>query len=133
QVRFLIVNDPAHSDIYTLSLHDALPISYDSLLRPTQTNLPDGGQTIISYPDPRHVISQQKLMDPFFTYSQAELDSYGRVSRMVVANGETAPFDFDTQDSCYDSMGRLVFQSYPRQDSGLATAKVCSGAGDIYS
>ncbi|MBZ5526218.1 MAG: hypothetical protein LAP21_28705, partial [Acidobacteriia bacterium] len=106
---------------------------YDSRLRPTQTNLPDGGQTTISYPDPRHVITRQTLMDPFATFSQVELDSYGRVSRMVVANGETAPFDFDTQDSCYDFMGRLVFQSYPLQNAGLATAKVCSGAGDIYS
>jgi YD repeat-containing protein len=126
----------AHTGLMTSGIDEngnLTTFSYDSLLRPTRTNLPDGGQTIISYPDPRHVITRQTLMDPFATFSQVELDSYGRVSRMVVANAETAPFDFDTQDSCYDSMGRLVFQSYPRQDSGLATAKVCSGAGDIYS
>lgn len=103
---------------------------YDSLLRPTQTNLPDGGLISLRYPDANHVTAQQLINDPFMLFSETELDGYGRASRAIMANGEAAPFDI--QDFCYDSMGRLAFRSSPYQGSGLSAAKVCFGAGDRY-
>src|SRR5260370_8293120 len=60
-------------------------------------------------------------------YSATLLDGLGWVSRVASQNGESSPWD--QQDLCYDSNGRLDFQSYPYQGSGWSTAKVGSGAG----
>jgi RHS repeat-associated protein len=105
--------------------------TYDLLLRPLQTNFPDGGQSNISYQSTTQTLVQNKIDSTRSTSSYTQVDSYGRLSRTALANGESTPYD--QQDFCYDSNGRLQFQSYPYQGSGFGQAKVCSGAGDSFS
>ena len=52
-VVFLFVfffNDTATTEIYTLSLHDALPISSRLMVSPFLTGLPSGGYFVVPYP-----------------------------------------------------------------------------------
>jgi RHS repeat-associated protein len=104
---------------------------YDNLLRPTETDYADGGQTVASYPDRNHVTVQRKIDGTRSTSSTTVLDGYGRVSRTALANGESTPYD--QQDFCYDANGRLGFKSYPYQGNSPSGNPVCpntSLAGD---
>ena len=107
--------------------------TYDSLLRPTQSNLPDGGQTTIAYTDTGNinVETKQKIDASRTTDSFVYFDGLGRESRRMAANGESTPWD--QVDTCYDSLGRISFTSNPYQGNGLSTPKVCSAAGDSLS
>jgi RHS repeat-associated protein len=104
---------------------------YDSMMRPTQTNFPDGGQTAISYPSTTQVNVQNKINASESTLSSTLVDGYGRTSRTAVANGESTPYD--QQDFCYDGDGLLGFKSYPYQGNSpvFSTAAQCSGPNDI--
>lgn len=104
---------------------------YDSIFRTTQINFPDGGQTTSSYPSATQVVLQRKLDSSNSTYSTTLVDGYGRTSRTAVANGE--PIPYDQQDSCYDSYGRLAFQSYAYQGNGFSSSKICTGSGDSFA
>jgi YD repeat-containing protein len=105
---------------------------YDAVLRPTQVNFPDGGQTSISYPTVNQAVTQRKIDSSRSTYSTSLVDGYARISRTAVANGESTPYD--QQDFCYDSKGLLSFKSYPYQGNSpvFSGAPVCSGAGDTF-
>jgi len=97
--------------------------SYDNMLRPTEVDYPDGGKTTSSYPDANHVTVQRKIDSSRSTSSTTVLDSYGRVSRTAVANGESTPYD--QQDFCYDGNGRLAFRSYPYQGNAPNGSPTC--------
>src|SRR5260370_2428819 len=103
----------------------------DPLNRLTQINYPDSGNTTFIYVNPNQTDVQKSMTSSTTAYSATLLDGLGRVSRVASQNGESSPWD--QQDFCYDSNGRLDFQSYPYQGSGWSTAKVCSGAGDTFA
>jgi hypothetical protein len=67
-----------------------------------------------------------------YTTTLTEYDGYGRTSRLAIANGQSTDPYYQT-DYCYDTNGRLSFQTYQYQGIGWAAAKVCSGAGDSYT
>ncbi len=104
--------------------------TYDLMLRPLQTNFPDGGQTNFSYPNTKQSVVQNKIDASRSTYSTSLLDTYGRVYRTAVANAESTPYDLT--DVCYDSNGRPSFQSYPYQASSYTAIPTCSG-GDSFA
>jgi RHS repeat-associated protein len=105
--------------------------SYDNMLRSTEIDYPDGGQTLTSYPDMNRAIVQSKIDGSRSNYSATLIDGYGRVSRKISKSDEATPYD--QQDFCYDSNGRLGFKSYPYQGNGFSTPQVCSGAGDTFA
>jgi RHS repeat-associated protein len=106
-------------------------LAYDLLLRPTQANFPGGGQTTVSYQSSTQTLVQSKIDGTRSISYYTQIDSYGRLSRTALANGESNPYD--QQDFCYDSNGRLQYQSYRYQGSGFSGAKVCSGAVDTFA
>jgi YD repeat-containing protein len=55
-------------------------------------------------------------------------------SRVAVANGQSSNGWYQ-QDSCYDVNGRLSFQSYKYQGSGVTNGETqsCTAAGDTYT
>jgi RHS repeat-associated protein len=107
--------------------------TYDSMLRLTKVTRPDTGHTDYTYSSYNgNLYSQaQDYMDTSKNVNHWILyDGYGRPSTSFLVNGEG---NDDQQDTCYDNMGRVSFVSYPHRDSGLGSAKICSGAGDSYS
>ena len=111
--------------------NQATSYSYDQLLRPIQTNYPDGGQTTVSYPSATEQIVQSKINGSNSTATYTLLDGLGRVSRTATANGESLPYD--QQDTCYNADGEVGFRSYVYQGWGFSHSMVCSGAGDSYA
>lgn len=113
--------------------------SYDELLRLTQVNYPDGGQTIFDYEPssefPGNYLAEamQKIDtsgDERNTW--AMFDGLGRQTRGAVTNGEAEPYD-ETQNTCFNADGLPSFQAYPFQDSGWTGSISCSIAGDSYA
>ena len=98
--------------------------AYDLMNRPVSAGYPDNGQTFVSYPDPNHVSISKSIDDFFATNAQIEVDAYGRPSRFARMTQQGV--SFDVQDVCYDSMGRIAFQSYPYSAGGFQVPKVCS-------
>jgi RHS repeat-associated protein len=105
--------------------------AYDSMLRPTETDFPDGGKTTSSYL-PTQVSQQLYQSSSVFSDTETQLDGYGRASRIAVANGQSGN-SWNQKDICYDANGNASFSSYAYQGTGLGAAKVCSGAGDSYT
>jgi RHS repeat-associated protein len=104
---------------------------YDVMLRPTQANFPDTGQTNFYFPNTttvemRRLMSGTTWTDSFFYY-----DGLGREIRHTSLSSITAPPN-DQVDICYDAEGRIAFKSYPYWGHGLSDPKVCSGAGDSF-
>jgi RHS repeat-associated protein len=83
--------DPAYTTNYT----------FDTLLRPLCTNLPDGGQTCLSYPDANHVSRTQIITSGLSDLSTTIFDSLGRVSQTQ----HTLPAGISTVDTHYDPVG----------------------------
>jgi RHS repeat-associated protein len=113
---------------------NATTYHYDNVLRPSEIDFPDQGKTTYSYPDPNHVTVQRTIDSSRSTSTTTVLDGYGRTSRTATTNGESTPYD--QQDSCYDSNGRLGFQSYPYQGNAPNNAATCpntSLAGDAFA
>jgi RHS repeat-associated protein len=101
--------------------------SYDEMLRPTETQNPDGGYTTYGYENPNqtgvHTYHNSSV------YSDAEVlsDGYNRQSRVAFENGQgTNPWY--QQDTCYDANGDVNFMSYRYQGNEWSTSKVCSGS-----
>jgi|GEM_PF-752730 len=92
--------DPTHTTSYT----------FDTLLRPLCTNLPDGGQTCLSYPDANHVSRQQIItasLPP--DTSTTVFDGLGRVSQTQ----HTLPAGVSKVDTTYDPVGAVFTVSNP--------------------
>ncbi len=83
--------------------------TYDSMLRPLCTTLPDGGQTCLSYPSATSVQKTVKITSAMSNVSSVVLDGLGRTSQTqhVTPNG-TAKVDIK-----YDAMGRVASVSNP--------------------
>ena len=92
--------DPAHTTNYT----------FDALPRPLCTNLPDGGQTCLSYPDANHVSRNQIItasLPP--DLSTTIFDGLGRVTQTQ----HTLPACISKVDTTYDPVGAPLTVSNP--------------------
>src|SRR5258708_36314455 len=58
-VSFFFFNDPATTEIYTLSLHDALPISFDSVNRHFGSLFP----TLFGGGDAKLIMTGEEILD----------------------------------------------------------------------
>jgi YD repeat-containing protein len=99
--------------------------SYDSRLRPTQINYPDGGKMVASY-TPTQTGVAQYMTGSTHTNTQTNFDSYGRLNWVAVQN---ASGGYYWNNYCYDGNSNLQFAAY-RFTSGTI---VCTGAGDTYT
>jgi RHS repeat-associated protein len=99
--------------------------SYDSLLRPSITNFPDGGQTTLCYTDtggatctqaaaPFKVVTTQKLTTTLNATSTQVLDSLGRTSQTQLTSD---PDGVTYVDTTYDALGRQATVSNPYRTS----------------
>jgi RHS repeat-associated protein len=115
--------------------------AYDNMLRMTQATYPPqtvngvqlNGLTTFAYPAATQV-QISELMDNTSRYrvSNLKVDGVGREIRRNTTNGESTPYD--QIDTCYDSMGRVSYKSYPYQSSGLTAPMNCPGtAGDLFA
>lgn len=108
--------------------------SYDSMLRPTEVQYPDNGETTWAY-TPTTIETSTLQAGTTYATRETELDGYGRTSRVKVANGQGANPYYQT-DTCYDANSNVYFISYAYPGTGFGGAKVCplSGtAGDTYT
>lgn len=106
-------------------------VSYDSMLRPTETDFPDGGKVTLSY-SPRQLGQQVYQSASVFSDSETQYDGYGRPSRAAIANGQSGNSWYQ-RDTCYDGNGNVAFSSYAYQGMGFNASKVCTGNGDSYT
>lgn len=104
---------------------------YDQMLRTTEIDRPDGGQTTLAYPTPTEVDITQKIDASHNKTSSLLVDGVGRKIRQIASNGESTPYD--QSDTTYDGLGHVKFSSYPYQGNGFPTARVTSGAGDSFA
>ena len=105
--------------------------SYDWNIRPTEIDYPDGGKMTASYTATQTGVYHYMTASTY-TNTQTLVDSYGRPSRSAVSNGQSTNPYYET-DTCYDTDGRLEFQSYQYQGTGFGASPVCSGNGDTTS
>ena len=107
--------------------------SYNSMLRPTQINFPDGGKTVYNYENPNQTGIDTYQNSSTYADTEIRYDGYGRTSRLAVANGQSGNPWYQA-DTCYDANGNVSFVTYPFQGSGFGMTKVCSGStGDTYT
>ena len=104
---------------------------FDMFNRPQELDFADGGKTMVAYPSPTLVNESTAFNTTGSGTTMKQNDAYGRPSRTAVATGQGNTFY--QQDICYDTSGRVNFQSYRYQGPGFSAAKVCSGAGDSYT
>src|SRR5205823_343505 len=83
--------------------------AYDSLLRPTQTILADGGQTTSSYPSATEADRSVKINASLSQQSKVYFDGLGRVNSTV----QVTPGGNATVSTTYDAMGRVASVSNP--------------------
>jgi len=109
--------------------------SFDPYGRPQTTTITSGSQTVgqstVTY-SPNHVVSYTNQSSSVSTESDAFYDPYGRTIRSAMQSN-SSPLSFYIVDTCYDSIGRVSFKSYPYTASSVSGAEVCSGAGDTYT
>jgi RHS repeat-associated protein len=105
--------------------------SYDWAGRLVAVNYPDGGSESVNY-TPNQTGDFRAMNASESAQTQTLYDSYGRLSRVAVYNGQGTNPWYQT-DYCYDDDGRLYFKSYQYQGTGWGTPQVCSGAGDTYA
>lgn len=104
--------------------------AYDSIGRLSQTNYPDGGQSTFSYPSANEVDFTKKVTSSTNETGSSLVDGLGRLSRTLVSNGESTPYD--EADTCYDVDGRLSYKSYPYQSTGQYVPS-CTEPGDTFA
>lgn len=102
--------------------------SYDNMLRVTQTNYPDGGQTAVCYTDtggtctkagpPFSMVSTKKITSSISLVTTSVTDSQGRVGQTQV---NSDPGGVDYTDTTYDSLGRVFTVSNPHRSSSSPT------------
>jgi RHS repeat-associated protein len=113
---------------------------YDAMFRPTTGTSANGASVSFTYQ--AAASGQMAVTTQTVSYdttgdtasTQTVLDGFGRTvqSNQQTSNGSTA--GWYQQDTCYDSMGRVSFQSYTYVTwSPTPAAHTCSGAGDTYS
>jgi RHS repeat-associated protein len=88
----------------------AYSYQYDPLmLRLTQGNHPDGGQTIFTYPDPLTVQRQRLITGSMFDSFTAKFDGLGR----PIQSQQVTPSGTILADTTYDIVGRVSTVSNP--------------------
>lgn len=87
-------------------------VLYDNLLRATQVNMADGGQTTYTY-TPTQLSTVTKMSATQSSDQETFLDGYGRTKRVAIANGA----GWYLADYCYDAAGLLQYQSTPYYSS----------------
>jgi hypothetical protein len=102
--------------------------SYDDMLQPISIGYPEGGQTTYNYPSPTEVDMTQETSSSLYKTGSTLFDGLGRQIRSAVSNGESVPYD--QTDTCYDADGRVSYQSYTYQGTGLSMALNCSEPGN---
>lgn len=105
--------------------------SYDSMLRLTEIDYPDGGVTKFFY-SPTMVDKKIYQSSSSYTETIAESDGYGRSSSVYATSGLSGT-PYYQQDACYDANGNTSFISYVHLAASTDGEKVCSGAGDTSS
>jgi RHS repeat-associated protein len=91
--------DPSYTSTYT----------YDSMLRPLCTNVPDGGQSCVSYPSATTTTRTTKISSALNELSSVILDSLGRPSQTQ----HVTPAGTARVDTTYDPLGRVASVSNP--------------------
>src|SRR6266481_318670 len=86
---------------------------YDNMLRLTQGNHPDGGQTKFTYPDPLTVQRQRLIAGSAFNSVTAKFDGLGR----PVQSQEVTPSGTVLTDTTYDATGHASTVSNPYYQS----------------
>lgn len=110
--------------------------TYDSILRPGEIDKFDANGSMVGKTQYTYYSTQDIGIGKYQNASggattRTLLDGYGRTSRVAVYNGQGSNQWYQS-DTCYDSNGNMIFQSYRYQGAGWPTAKVCSGSGDSY-
>lgn len=82
---------------------------YDNMLRLTQGNHPDQGQTIFTYPDPNTVTRQRLISGNTYDSFSAKFDGLGRSYETLQA----VPGATVEVDTTFDSVGRVATVSNP--------------------
>ncbi|HVB34772.1 MAG TPA: hypothetical protein VNJ52_10430, partial [Patescibacteria group bacterium] len=101
---------------------------YDDMLRTTQVDYPDGGQTLFSYPDPTHVQIAEKIDASGHQKTWTlVVDGLGRKIQTQLTSD---PEGTDYVDTTYDDMGRVASVSNPYRSASDPTYGVTSYAYD---
>lgn len=82
---------------------------YDNMLRLTQGNHPDGGQTLFTYPDPLTVSRQRLITTGVYDSYTAKFDGLGR----PIQSQQITPSGTILTDTTYDIVGRVATVSNP--------------------
>src|ERR1700730_17919029 len=96
---------------------------YDSLLRLTQANSPDGGQTTLAYNSATSTTSTTKMNASQNIVSTTLLDSLGRTSQTQL-NSDTEGVDYTS--TTYDLSGRISTVSNPYRSTSDPTYGISS-------
>ncbi|MGH9585787.1 MAG: RHS repeat domain-containing protein [Acidobacteriaceae bacterium] len=105
---------------------------YDAFGRPGEVDYPGRGKITLSY-TPTQLSELDYQSASVYADKETLYDSYGRLSRVALYNGQAASQDWYQTDTCYNADGEVDFKSYSYQGTGFAQGKVCSGAGDSYA
>ncbi len=98
-------------------------VSYDSLLRPTQENFPDGGQTTLTYNSLTSITTTTKMNSSQNIVGTLLLDGLGRTIHQQL---NSDPQGVDYADTVYDALGRVASVSNPYRTTSDATYGVTS-------
>jgi RHS repeat-associated protein len=96
----------------------------DSFARPTETDSPDGGQTIISYndtPPSPSVTTTKKITSALSLTSSSFMDGLGHVIQSKLCEDGAACTQPITTDTTYDGLGRVWKQSNPHRSASSST------------
>jgi RHS repeat-associated protein len=83
--------------------------TYDNMLRLTQGNHPDGGQTIFTYPDPLTVTRQHLITTGVYDNFTAKFDGLGR----SIQTQHLTPSGTALADTTYNTVGHVATVSNP--------------------
>jgi RHS repeat-associated protein len=94
--------------------------TYDALGRPVQTNLPDGGQSSVSFVDaiPNSATTTTLISSSLSRVSKTILDGFGRAIQSQLTSD---PDGVTFVDTTYDSLGRTATTSNPYRSTSDST------------
>jgi RHS repeat-associated protein len=112
--------------------------TYDNMNRMVSAVFPDTdlggnhGETDFYYSDAVTIERKQRLHDSVWSDEYMQLDGLARTCRTINFNDQSGN-SWNQDDTCYDSLGRVAFESYTYQSTGFNVSKRCSGAGDSFT
>lgn len=90
---------------------------YDSMLRPSSIQYPDGGNTSFTYATPNSIETKRAIDGTRVIDQTTNLDSLGRQGQTVLVD----PEGNDTSETSYDGDGRVFTVTNPHRGVGSAT------------